>query len=436
MINLLEGTPGGGKSYEALVYHILPTLRSGRKVVTNLPLIRDAFEFLYPELMPLLDIRTENLPILGRWDAEAANRGERAFVVGEFDVDERYDLPILHDGRPYIPAPTGCRLFGSVWDFYDEWRGKGNIGPLYVIDECHVSFPKPRIGRGGGGTPDEIIQWFKISRHFGADVLLLTQRMGSLDDDISALAEFHVRVRNAGFLGKDDHYIRKVFAGFRGGEVSTEQRKYETQYFRLYKSHTQGSTVKQSSAKDVSPAHIKWHRFSWVFVFLSLLTLVYIGFNAFGKKENPKPDVFKTFNLHPPETAPGTAPEPAPAAPAAPGTAPGTAPEPAPEPAPGTALETALASDQAKKPDPFHGYQVHLTGCMAFQGKEKICTLAISQNGYPIFNITTHDLTGYGYKFEHLGDCAAYLVFAGQRRSVVCDIPSVGLTVANANRKN
>ena len=151
---------------------------------------------------------------------------------------------------------------------------------------------------------------------------------------------------------------------------------------------------------------------------MSLLTLVYIGFNAFGKKENPKPDVFKTFNLHPPETAPGTAPEPAP------GTAPGTAPE------------TALASDQAKKPDPFHGYQVHLTGCMAFQGKEKICTLAISQNGYPIFNITTHDLTGYGYKFEHLGDCAAYLVFAGQRRSIVCDIPSVGLTVANANRKN
>ena len=103
MINLLEGTPGGGKSYEALVYHILPTLRSGRKVVTNLPLIRDAFEFLYPELMPLLDIRTENLPILGRWDAEAANRGERAFIVGEFDVDERYDLPILHDGRPYLP---------------------------------------------------------------------------------------------------------------------------------------------------------------------------------------------------------------------------------------------------------------------------------------------------------------------------------------------
>ena len=144
------------------------------------------------------------------------------------------------------------------------------------------------------------------------------------------------------------------------------------------------------------------------------------------------------FNLHPPETAPGTEPETAPGT--EPETAPGTAPETAsgtaPEPAPGTALDTALASDQAKRPDPFHGYQVHLTGCMAFQGKEKICTLAISQNGYPIFNITTHDLTGYGYKFEHLGDCAAYLVFAGQRRSIVCDIPSVGLTVANSNRKN
>jgi len=94
------------------------------------------------------------------------------------------------------------------------------------------------------------------------------------------------------------------------------------------------------------------------------------------------------------------------------------------------------APDKPKKPDPFDGYQLHLTGCIVWQGKDKLCTLAVSQNGYPIFNITTLDLVDYGYTFEHLGDCAAYLVWDDQRRSVVCDIPSVGLGVANANRKN
>jgi len=38
MINLLLGQPGGGKSYEAVAFHILPALAQGRKVITNMPL--------------------------------------------------------------------------------------------------------------------------------------------------------------------------------------------------------------------------------------------------------------------------------------------------------------------------------------------------------------------------------------------------------------
>lgn len=36
MIVFHEGLPGSGKSYEACVYHILPALKSGRRVVTNI----------------------------------------------------------------------------------------------------------------------------------------------------------------------------------------------------------------------------------------------------------------------------------------------------------------------------------------------------------------------------------------------------------------
>jgi zona occludens toxin len=38
MINGLSGRPGSGKSYEAVVTHILPALQQGRKIVTNIPL--------------------------------------------------------------------------------------------------------------------------------------------------------------------------------------------------------------------------------------------------------------------------------------------------------------------------------------------------------------------------------------------------------------
>jgi len=88
MIDLLEGIPGSGKSYEAVVYHVLPALKNGRKVVTNLPLNVDAFAKLDARYRDLLDIRKAPLPVLGRWDAEAANRNENCFVLGEFEAPE------------------------------------------------------------------------------------------------------------------------------------------------------------------------------------------------------------------------------------------------------------------------------------------------------------------------------------------------------------
>ena len=38
MINGLSGRPGSGKSYEAVIRHIMPALKAERMVVTNIPL--------------------------------------------------------------------------------------------------------------------------------------------------------------------------------------------------------------------------------------------------------------------------------------------------------------------------------------------------------------------------------------------------------------
>ena len=48
MLNMLLGRPGGGKSYEAVAYHVIPAVKAKRLVVTNLPLIVEYFEAVYP----------------------------------------------------------------------------------------------------------------------------------------------------------------------------------------------------------------------------------------------------------------------------------------------------------------------------------------------------------------------------------------------------
>ena len=69
MINGLEGIPGSGKSYEGVVYHVLPALKAGRKVITNLPLNVDAFAAIDPAYRDLIEVRTRPAPCIGEWNA-------------------------------------------------------------------------------------------------------------------------------------------------------------------------------------------------------------------------------------------------------------------------------------------------------------------------------------------------------------------------------
>ena len=100
MINLLIGTQGSGKSYEAVVFHIIPAIEKGRQVITNLPLNIEHFRAVFG--------------------------------------DEKSNLIKLVKPTQDNPIP-----FKTIKDFGDPWRMDGNnpIGSLYVIDECQRCFP-------------------------------------------------------------------------------------------------------------------------------------------------------------------------------------------------------------------------------------------------------------------------------------------------------
>lgn len=229
MINLLIGPPGGGKSYEAVVYHVLPALAAGRLVITNLPL---------------------DMERIGQLDASWPG-----LVVKVEDT-----------------AGQGgtVRAFSTLKDYGNPWRHPvTGSGPLYVIDECHMAMPR-------GETKRDVEEWYALHRHESADALLITQSYGKLSKSIVDLVQVCYRVKKGTAFGTASQYIRKVQDGVRGDVVNTSIRKYEKRYFGLYRSHTRGGG-EELAANDIVPI---WKR--WPFIGAALFITLGLGIFAFG----------------------------------------------------------------------------------------------------------------------------------------------------------
>ncbi|VTY21828.1 Zonular occludens toxin (Zot) [Xylophilus ampelinus] len=402
MINGIEGIPGGGKSYEATRYHILAALEGGRKVITNLPLVLDAFAAINPEWRALIEIRTAPRPVRGTWDAERKNAFE-----------------LFEDGH-VEPLAKGTRIFGHVWDYYDEWRHpETGIGALFVIDECHVAMPRKLPG-----TPAEVVQFYKLHRHFNQDVLLLTQSFRDLAEEIAGLVHFLHRVRQADIVGKPG-YIKKVHAGYRGGLVSTQERQYDPQYFGLYKSHTQGNAVSGASASDVKSSLVAWRRGSYaLYVAIALVTL-WAWWPSSKAKEAKLADGRTIKEV--------VVPKGAVIGPCVDGaymrdgecvkvTRETTVPVKAAPIVP--AAETQPDASPDNNVEPLKGKKVHLTGTMRM-GKRTLYTFSVSDGGRRFVDLTSDELEAAGYRFHALGACMGRLQYQKSYYPVTCDAPQL-----------
>lgn len=369
MINLLLGAPGGGKSYEAVAYHVLPALSQGRKVITNLPLVLDEVAALDPTYRDLIELRQDTLA-RPRTDGKYQNR-----------------------------AP-----FAHAEDYGDPWRHpETGAGPLYVIDECHIPLPVQ-------GTPLEVEHWYSLHRHESADVLLITQSYGKINRAIRDLVQVVYRVRKATALGKSTSYIRKVQDGLRGEVVNTDVRAYKPVYFRLYRSHTRGGGA-ELAARDIKPI---WAH--WSFRAAALLLVPAVGFLAFGE-----------WSLFP-EPKPAAVVQPAAVAPVRQVVAPPVVASPAVV----AQVETPKPADlREQQPDgespPFDGLGLHVTGYVKM-GERIRYGVAISQNGQTIRQTTDEELTRIGYRVEPVGECLFRVTYGERASWVRCDAPSMAAT--------
>jgi len=391
MINGLEGIPGSGKSYEASVVHVLEALKRGRKVITNLPLDVDAYSVLVPEARDLLEVRTTTQPVLGTWDATRK---------------EAFEL--FPDGKA-LPPPADKYMFGSVWDYYSPWKHpKEGFGPLFVIDECHVALSK----EAGPGLR-EVVQWFKLSRHFNCDVLLMTQSFRDVNDSIRTLLAMLIKVRKADIIGKTG-YIRKVHGGYRGAMISDETREYDPAKFCLYRSHTQGGAVNEFKATDVRPSIVKWRWAARIFMVVGVAVLAVIVAPLFMDKEPPKPKTITRVIKAPPDGTPPTFAAHHPVR---------VASSPSPKPAPAEPLD---ATTDGTDPEPYGPFGLHLTGMMQMSTRS-IWTFTVSQNGFVTHAVTDAQLVKAGYKWRPMSECAGILEWQTKRRAITCNTPQVSM---------
>jgi zona occludens toxin len=389
MILGIEGIPGSGKSYEAVAFHVLAALKAGRKVITNLPLNLEALSAIDPAYPDLVDLKASPSPVLGKWDAS--------------DIAHHPAFQPFEDGH-VDKQPESVFTFGTVWDYYDDWRAEDGRGPLYVIDECHVSLPK-------FGCSSEVVEWFKLHRHYNVDVVLLTQNFRDINQPIAQLLATLIKCRKADILGQANYYIRKVHAGYRGAVIQTDKRKYKAQYFGLYKSHTQGMSLEESKAQDVSPFIVKFNRFKWAFLAFAACFVVWAfwpkaGTGFFGQRvpqhlaqrAGSSSNIVKTSQVHP---MPPAQPASVASAPVVPASAP-----------------VAESKDFGPLADKLISIQGMLSG-----KKASLVVFAVSDENRQLYMVTSDELQRAGYTFHLFGYCFGWLQYGKLRKPVQCDAP-------------
>lgn len=361
MINILTGPQGSGKSYEAVVYHIIPALERGRKVITNLPLNIDHFIAVYGH-----------------------------------DIEDLIDIK---EPTSKNPVP-----FKTIEDFGDNWRmeGKNPIGPLYVIDECHKPF---RLGE----VNKEVDEWFGENRHELSDVLLITQNYGKIWKNLRTSVQLHYRVRKNVALGSSNSYVRKVQDGVRGEAVNQNIRTYDPKYYPFYNSHTKSDQHAQEQiADDVKPIWKHW-------TFLLGIPLIFFGLYNFLTS----PSLLSTPELKK-NVIQTNSPIPAPVVVSSPPQI-STDNQPQQQMQSKTKDDDKVEPNHPYYKLQMHigGF------IQSEDKKRFMYSILLSQNGQVFASITDKDLTNSGYKIESLGACSFKVTYKQFFDYITCDAPSI-----------
>ncbi len=192
---LYYGKVGDGKSYHVVANEILPAVRDGRKMYVYM-------DGLNPRRVGQFAGRNANVVL---WD----------------NVDE---------------VREACQLE------VDDREGVGlrvDRGSLIVVDEAQLVWD----AREWQKTGKQALAFFEYHRHFGLDVVLITQSPGRLDKGLVRLSNECLHVKNLRFLSAalGRRYVVNIRQSPQDREpVATIRGRFEDNIFACYRSATTG----------------------------------------------------------------------------------------------------------------------------------------------------------------------------------------------------
>jgi zona occludens toxin len=260
MISAYVGMPGSGKSYNVVEHVILPALREGRTVVTNLPMHEDRVA----EAIPGADLRGVQL-------------------------ERIRDTPALID--ELCPA-------GAVVVFDELWR-------LWPAGE--------KVNR----IPEEFKSFLAEHRHrvdakgMSMQIVLVTQDLAQVAAFARQLVEQTLIHSKLGHLGAAGSFKVNICHGAVTGLVAPESRqlttrlgKYKPEVFRFYRSHTMSESGKEGADESaVDQRGNIWKRPGlWAMAVLGLACLAFGGNWVYGVTQDPASAVGGSVAARPQQT--------------------------------------------------------------------------------------------------------------------------------------
>lgn len=379
MINGIVGRPRAGKSYESVIYHILPSAKEGRKVVTNIPVNLERVAAYYgQEAADNIEIVKTNFSEYG--------------MVRPFSVPEDFTK-------------------------YD-WKNEQGQGVLFVIDEAHLS-----LGREAK-TP--VLEYLSLHGHYGHDIIIVTQSPKKLHRDLKDMIEVCWRCVKKSAFGDNEHYIKKTYHGVAARNedyIHEEEREYKKQYFGFYQSHTQSAKpVDEAKSKDIAANIFPRKKLVIVMLVLGLLMAVYSG------KRMISPSSASESVPEPVQTVSATVL--ASGVPSSKVVSAETMP---------MQTEQIKRTDTRKKESqnfhPFYKVSLHIDSVAEFTLKKyliKEVYFVAAQNGQSMFTISTRDLRLAGYDVAVYGDCAVLISYGDYEDWLTCDSPRVEMAANNS----
>ena len=217
MIKMPCGLPGSGKSYDTVVNCFLPVLKTGRTIWTNL----DGLDFEYISIITGI-AQSQILEQVRCLNHEEVKLFYRT-------AWHRYN---------YKENPTKYEQEGITWLMYVE-SNKVDLD-LWLPDNAYVIIDETQKYWGVkdyAKIPKEFDDFLSMHRHYGADIVFISQRPARVYKEIQRLAEYIWMFEKMSRLGLSSRYKAAVRYSDDRRSFKRVIRKYDKKYFPCYKSY-------------------------------------------------------------------------------------------------------------------------------------------------------------------------------------------------------